>query len=352
MKHVNIPVFVPHLGCPKQCVFCDQRAISGVRSFDVEGARRVIGEHLASLGEAEAEIAFFGGSFTGIGTERMTALLDLAEGYVRAGKVRGIRFSTRPDCIDGEVLRILRRYSVKTVELGIQSASDRVLALSKRGHTAEDSRRAVSLLLGEGYEVVGQMMLGLPGADPEDDRDTARFIADCGASAARIYPTAVFRNTELYDMTLRGDYVPLTEEEAVRRGADVLGIFARRGVEVIRIGLPASAGEEGDAFFAGPRHPALGERIRSRLYGRILEEAVRDAGIPSAGEGRPVFLTVQTAPGEGSAVSGYGRENKIRIENKFNVKKVKFIENPAVSRYNILLSSELSARGGGAGTCI
>ena len=352
MKHVNIPVFVPHLGCPKQCVFCDQRAISGVRSFDMETARNTIEAHLATIGGAEADIAFFGGSFTGIGTGRMTALLDLAEEYVRAGKIRGIRFSTRPDYIDPEILAILSRYTVKTVELGIQSSSDRVLALSKRGHTAEDGRRAVSLLRSAGYEVVGQMMLGLPGADREDDRETARFIADCGASAARIYPTAVFRNTELYDRTVRGEYVPLTDGEAVERGADVLGIFASRGVEVIRIGLPASAGEEGDAFFAGPRHPALGERIRSRLYGRLLGDALRNAGIPSAGEGRRVCLTVGVSSGEVSAAAGYGRENKIRIEKEFNVKKVKFIENPAVSRYNILLSSEYSASGGEDGLCI
>ena len=350
MKHVNIPVFVPHLGCPKQCVFCDQRAISGVRSFDEGEARRVIERHLATLGDAEAEIAFFGGSFTGIGRERMTALLELAEEYVRAGPVRGIRFSTRPDFIDGEILEILSRYTITAAELGIQSSSDRVLALSKRGHTAEDSRRAMELLAEAGIPLVGQMMLGLPGAEAEDDRETARFIADCGASFARIYPTAVFRSTELYAMTLRGEYRPLSEEEAVERGADVLGIFAQRGVEVIRIGLPEGAGEE--EFFAGPRHPAMGERIRSALYGRILGKACEAAGIPEKGDGAPVTLTVRTAPGECSAAAGYGRENKIRIENKYNVKKVKFIENPMVSRYNITLSSLSCSAEGGKPSCI
>lgn len=343
MKHVNIPVFVPHLGCPKQCVFCDQRAISGVRSFDEGEARRVIDAHLATIGDKAAEIAFFGGSFTGIGRERMTALLDLAAEYVRAGRVSGIRFSTRPDYIDAEILGILAPYPVAAVELGIQSSSDRVLALSKRGHTAEDSRRAIRLLRDAGYSVVGQMMLGLPGSEREDDRATARFIADCGAEAARIYPTAVFRNTELYGFWKSGAYEPLTDEEAAERGADALGIFAESGVEVIRIGLPESAGEA--SFAAGPLHPAMGERIRSRLYGRLIDEAAARAGIPEKGIGEPVFLTVGCAAGESSAVSGYRRENKIRIENKFNVKKVKFIENPGVSRYNITLSSESAAGG-------
>ena len=340
MRHVNIPVFVPHLGCPKQCVFCDQRAISGVRSFDEGEARRVIEAHLATLNGKPAEIAFFGGSFTGIGRERMTALLDMAEEYVRAGLVGGIRFSTRPDFIDPEIIGILRRYTVAAAELGIQSSSDRVLAFSKRGHTAEDSRRAVRLLREAGYPVVGQMMLGLPGAGREDDRETARFIADCGAAYARIYPTVVFR----------GDYVPLTEEEAVERGADVLGIFAERGVEVIRMGLPEGAGEE--SFVAGPRHPAMGERIRSAFYGRMLEQTLGEAGIPLRGERRSAFLTIEAAPGELSAAVGYRGENKIRIENKFNVKKVKFIENPMVSRYNITISSASAASEGGDPSCI
>lgn len=350
MRHVNIPVFVPHLGCPKQCVFCDQRAISGVRSFDEGEARRVIEAHLATLAGAEAEIAFFGGSFTGIGRERMTALLDMAEEYVRAGLVRGVRFSTRPDFIDPEIISVLCRYTVSAAELGIQSSSDRVLALSKRGHTAQDSQRAVRLLLDAGFPVVGQMMLGLPGSGAEDDRETARFIADCGAAYARIYPTVVFRNTELHDMLTRGEYVPLTEEEAVERGADVLAVFAERGVEVIRMGLPEGAGEE--AFAAGPRHPAMGERIRSRLYGRIIDKALTEAGIPLRGEGHRADVTVFSAPGEISAAAGYRGENKIRIENKFNVKKVKFIANPTVSRYNITLSSELSTAGGGNPSCI
>lgn len=350
MRHVNIPVFVPHLGCPKQCVFCDQRAISGVRSFDEGEARRVIESHLATLHGAEAEIAFFGGSFTGIGRERMTALLEMAEEYVGAGLVRGIRFSTRPDFIDPEIISILARYNIAAAELGIQSSSDRVLALSKRGHTAGDSRRAVELLRGAGYPVVGQMMLGLPGSGAEDDRETARFIADCGASYARIYPTIVLRNTELYAMFRRGEYVPLTEEDAVERGADVLGIFAERGVEVIRMGLPEGAGEE--AFAAGPRHPAMGERIRSRFYGRLIDEACLKAGIPYRGEGRCADVTVEAAPGEISAAAGYRGENKIRIENKFSVKKVKFIANPTVSRYNITLSSELPTAGGGNPSCI
>ena len=352
MKHVNIPVFVPHLGCPGQCVFCDQRAISGVRSFVPEDARQLIESRLSTLGGRKAEIAFFGGTFTGIGREKMTALLDLAEEYAAAGRVTGIRFSTRPDFISPEIVKILSPYSVTAVELGIQSSRDRVLALSGRGHTAEDSRRAAALLRDAGYPVVGQMMLGLPGAEREDDRATAEFIADCGASAARIYPTLVFRGTELYSMTQSGRYRPLTEEEAVQRGADALSVFARRGVECIRIGLPDSACENADVepvhdvdsgYAAGPRHPAMGERIRSAVYGRLLDEALRDFDCRDA-----PFLSVSVCPGEVSAAVGYRRENQIRIENKYNVKKVKFIEKTGIPRYNTVISRDMPPRKGGS----
>ncbi len=342
MKHVNIPVFVPHLGCPKQCVFCDQRAISGVRSFVPGDARKTIEAWLDTLGGKKAEIAFFGGSFTGIGTERMTALLDLAEEYVAAGKAAGIRFSTRPDYVDPEILKILSRYTVAAAEIGIQSSSDRVLALSGRGHTAQDSRRAIFLLREAGIPVVGQMMLGLPGAGREDDAATAEFIADCGADAARIYPTVVLRGTELYEMYAKGTYVPLSVEEAVTRGADALSVFARRGVDCIRIGLPESACRDGehDGYAAGPRHPAIGERIRSELYGRILESSLAEERF----DGQDAVLSVAVCPGELSAAVGYRRENQIRIENKYNVKKVKFIEKPGIPRYNIILSWDF-ARG-------
>ncbi len=340
MKHVNIPVFVPHLGCPKQCVFCDQRAISGVRSFVPGDARKTIEMWLETIGGKKAEIAFFGGSFTGIGTEFMTALLDLAEEYVSAGKAAGIRFSTRPDYVDPEILKILSRYTVAAAEIGIQSSSDRVLALSGRGHTAEDSRRAVSLLRDAGIPVVGQMMLGLPGAGREDDAATAEFIADCGAVAARIYPTVVLRGTALCEMFEKGTYTPLSVEEAVTRGADALSVFARRGVDCIRIGLPESACRDGEdgGYAAGPRHPAIGERIRSELYGRILESSLAEERVSTEGRQDGAVLSVAVCPGELSAAIGYRRENQIRIENKYNVKKVKFIEKPGIPRYNIILS--------------
>ena len=132
-RHVNIPVFIPHLGCPNDCIFCNQRSISGKRSFDEGAVKDGIEAALATVPDCEAEIAFFGGSFTGIDRGLMIRLLDTAENFVRDGRVTGIRLSTRPDYISREILDILSRYTVKTVELGIQSMDDNVLSAAKRG---------------------------------------------------------------------------------------------------------------------------------------------------------------------------------------------------------------------------
>ena len=145
-RHVNIPIFVPHLGCPNQCIFCNQRTISGCEAFRIEAVRSEIEEVLATAGDATCEIAFFGGSFTGIDRELMIALLDLAAEYVDRGQVEGIRMSTRPDYISKEILSVLLRYPIVCVELGVQSMSDEVLCRSKRGHTAADTRRAFAML--------------------------------------------------------------------------------------------------------------------------------------------------------------------------------------------------------------
>ncbi|MBQ2727491.1 MAG: radical SAM protein [Clostridia bacterium] len=314
-------------------MFCNQRAISGVRSFIPEKAKNEIETVLSSLGNRNtaAEIAFFGGSFTGIGRDLMTKLLDLGESYVKSGDVTGIRFSTRPDYIDEEIIGILKHYTITAAELGIQSMSDRVLKESKRGHTAEQTETAVKLLKDAGFSVVGQMMVGLPGSDAEDEIRTAYKICEMGCTAARVYPTVVFRDTELCGRMQRGEYSPLTVEEAVRRSADVLEVFLGNNVNCIRIGLCDSENLHGTEYAAGPNHPSMGELVEGEIYFRRICQALDSL------EEVPEFCTICVPAGEISKAVGQKRCNKLRIEYKYNVKKVKFIENSSLKRYNILL---------------
>ncbi len=338
MRHVNIPVFIPHRGCPNDCVFCNQRTISGHSDYSPEAVRGEIEAALATIPEnAEVQIAFFGGSFTGIDRDEMIYLLSVAKEYIDSGRVGSVRLSTRPDYIDLERLNILKAYGVKTIELGIQSTSDRVLAASNRGHTAEDSERAMRLIKKYGFELVGQMMVGLPSATPEDEYGTARDICLWGADAARIYPTVVFCGTELCEMAKRGEYTPLTLENAVERSVGVKKIFIENGVECIRLGLQSGENlTDGDGVYAGDYHSAIGELVESRIYRDVIVSAIEREGLADKIRGRELVIYVPHT--EVSKVIGHKAENKQFIKNEYCVKNVKVIEKDDILRYNIILS--------------
>lgn len=263
-RHANIPIFVPHQGCPNDCVFCNQRTISGKSEFRIELVEKEIEEALTTLSSRVPQIAFFGGSFTGIERGLMIRLLEIADRYIAEGRVSSVRLSTRPDYISEEILDILEKYNVKNIELGIQSMNDRVLSLNRRGHTADTSRRAMEMIRSRGFELTGQMMTGMYGATSEDEENTAREICRW-ATSARIYPTVTFRGTALAELWQSGEYQPLTMEETVERGAMVYKIFAENGVDVIRIGLQSTEGLHTDEVLAGEYHDAIGEMILSRV---------------------------------------------------------------------------------------
>jgi len=320
------------------CVFCSQRAISGVSSFVPERARGIIEEVLSTTENTDAvrEIAFFGGSFTGIDRELMMSLLDLAEEYVRSGRISGIRFSTRPDYINEEIIGILSHYTISAAELGIQSFSDEVLTCSKRGHSSAQSAAAMNLLREAGIRTVGQMMIGLPGSTVEDEKRTAERICELGASASRIYPTVVFRNTELCTMAQTGEYTPLTNEEAVLRSAAVLDVFIKNGVECLRIGLCESENLHSDGqVYAGANHPALGESVYGELYYRRMCEGF-DAFDKDSLDGKTAVIEVPV--GEMSKAVGQKKKNIERILSNYPIRNIKFIENSRLTRYNILLT--------------
>ena len=335
MRHLNIPVFIPHLGCPQMCVFCDQNRISGKESGerDFPGyARRTIDEALKTVDDGDdVEIAFFGGSFTGIDRELMISLLDIAESYIDKGPVSHIRLSTRPDYISAEILDILSRYHVRYIELGVQSTSDAVLEKCRRGHTAKQSIEALKMIRESGFESVGQMMTGLPGSSPEDEINTARDIINCGASAARIYPIVIFRDTELYEMVKRNEYVPLSPEELVRRTADVLEEFVGAGIPVIKIGLHSGPGTENAE---GSYHPAMGELAEGLVCFRIISSAA--AGKDTRGKN----VTVYVPTGFVSKAVGQRGIYRDRLRDTLGVKKLGFAENPALSPYEFEINVE------------
>ncbi len=336
MKHKNVPVFIPHVGCPNDCVFCNQRRISGKMSFDIHAVRDELENELSTVdAEAtDAEIAFFGGSFTGIDRDDMLYLLGLAKAHVDAGKVRAIRLSTRPDYIDGEILDILAAHGVTDIELGLQSMCDEVLAASKRGHTAECARAACRLIKSRGFNLVGQMMIGLPKSTLADEIATAREIVSLGCDAARIYPTVVFRDTELAHMLSRGEYTPLTTEDAIERSAAVLEIFIKNNVPVIRLGLCAADNlfEEG-TMVGGAYHSAFGEMVYSELYYKKIGEYIAENALAEKISGHDISVYVPR--GEVSKAAGQKRANKTRICAEYGARSVKIIERADLEKYSV-----------------
>ena len=332
-KHANIPIFIPHLGCPNQCVFCNQRTISGVGDFRAECVIDIIDSHLKTIGEGvDTEIAFFGGSFTGIEHSLMIRLLEIANAYIKSGRVSRIRCSTRPDYINEDILLELKKYGVEVIELGLQSADDNVLSITKRGHSFDDERAACELILKHGFTLVGQMMIGLPGASEESEIKTAEFIISQGASFARIYPTVVFKNTELCCMTERGEYIPISLEDAVRRSARVKKMFIDAGVEVIRIGLCATENlTSRDTYFAGPNHPAIGELVENEIYYSIIKKELSVFCKNYDGDDVTVYIPRASL----SKAGGQKNKNKLRLQKEFLLSNIRFLEKEELSEYCI-----------------
>ena len=318
-----IPVFVPHLGCPNDCVFCNQRRISGAQQPATAQTVKEAITQAAALPRngAKRQLAFYGGRFTAIPAAEQTALLSAAKEALDRGEIDAIRLSTRPDAIDAAVLKRLRDYGVETVELGAQSMNDEVLLLSGRGHTAEDVENASRQIKAAGFRLILQMMTGLPGDTDERSLETARRIAALKPDGVRIYPTVIVRDTALYDLWRAGRYQEHTVEDAVRCCAKLLPVFEEAGIPVIRLGLnPTDELSGGDAA-GGAYHPALGELVKSRI---MLEKAGQLLkGTPP---GSAVVLAV--APGRISQMVGQHRENIRRLCAMFGLCSLKVTEKP------------------------
>ena len=321
-----IPVFVPHLGCPNDCVFCNQRRISGsVAPATAEDVVSAIENALRLTPPGtRRQLAFYGGSFTAIPVAEQESLLGAAVPYLERGDIASLRLSTRPDAIDGAVLRRLRSYGVETIELGAQSMSERVLALSGRGHTAADVEGAARAVKGAGFRLILQMMTGLPGADDESDVESARRIAALGPDGVRVYPTVIVRDTALCDLWRAGRYKEHTVEDAVRVCARILPVFERAGIPVIRLGLnPTEDLSCGDAV-GGAYHPALGELVKSRIMRDRAEKI-----LSGAKRGEQAVLRVN--PRLISQLVGQHGANRAYLVERFGLSGLRIVRDPDVS---------------------
>lgn len=269
-KHYNIPIFVPELACPHQCVFCNQRKITGrIEQPTEEQVVETIETYLSTIdySNSEVEIAFFGGNFTGIPIDDQIKYLKVVSPYMEKGIVQGLRCSTRPDYIDEERIELLKRYGMKTIELGAQSFDKEVLIKSGRGHKAEAVEYASKIIKDSGISLGLQMMIGLPGDSKTKSLESARRIIELGADNTRIYPTVVIKGTKLEELYERGEYKPLTMEEAVAQSKDLVLLFEEANVTVLRVGLHPSEGLlSGDELVAGPFHQSFKEFVLSEIW--------------------------------------------------------------------------------------
>lgn len=281
--------------------------------------------------DTNAEIAFFGGSFTGIDRSLMVDLLKIADSYLKSGRINGIRCSTRPDYINDEILEILHTYNLGTIEIGVQSLNDSVLSASARGHTSACTLNAFDQITGSGFDLVGQMMLGLPESSLEDEIRCAKEICRHGAVGARIYPTAVFEGTALHTMMLQGSYRPLTLDETLQRCASVMEVFINAGVRLLRVGLCETESlHTAGGIVAGGYHPAIGELCSSEVYYRRIETALFSLTDP-----RGMKLRIEIPVGTLSKVIGQKGCNRDRIMKKYAPQSLHFAETAGFSEYQV-----------------
>ena len=282
-KEYIIPIFVPNLGCPNDCVFCNQKKISGQQTdVTAKDVRETIEFYLENFKDRSkyVEVAFFGGSFTGIDKKIQVELLEAANVYIKNKKVNSIRISTRPDYINKDILKMLKKYHVKTIELGVQSSNDYILNRSKRSHTFKDVQKASKLIRRYGFTLGHQMMVGLPESTECDEINTAKDLIKLKPKIVRIYPVLVIKGTELARDYSAGEYTPLTVDQAVERCKEITYLFRKKNVNVIRIGLQNSEeisdpSNDGSQVVAGPFHPAFRQLVEGAMWYDSIAEKIK-----------------------------------------------------------------------------
>lgn len=319
-KEYIIPIFVPHLGCPNDCTFCNQKKISGqTKNVKAEDVKNTIEYYLNNFKDDNKyiEVAFFGGSFTGIDVDKQKELLSVAYEYIKNKKIDSIRISTRPDYINKEILKMLRSYGVKTIELGVQSTNDYILNKSKRGHTFEDVKKASKLIRKNGFILGHQMMVGLPESTRQDEINTAKDLIKLKPKIVRIYPVLVIKGTQLEKDYESGEYTPLTVEQAVETAKDLLVLFNKKKINVIRIGLQntneiTDPNSKKSQVVAGPYHPAFRQLVESRLWYDNIANEIKKVN------SNVTHIQIDVNPSDINNAVGHKRINIEKINDTYN----------------------------------
>lgn len=320
-KEYIIPIFVPHLGCPNSCVFCNQTKITGVqKQVTAQEVKDTIEEYLKNFKENDItiEVAFFGGSFTAIEEEKQIELLEAAYEYIKEGKVDSIRISTRPDYIDKQILKRLKKYKVKTIELGVQSSNNYILARAKRGHTFEDVKKASKLIRFYGFTLGHQMMIGLPESTALDEINTSKDLIKLKPKIVRIYPVLVIKKTELEEMYNNGEYEALSVTQAVERCKEIADLFNHHKINVIRIGLQNTEeitdpeNKKSDVV-AGPYHPAFRQLVEGRLWYDAIVYRIKKFNT------KVKVVEIKANPMDINNIIGHKKENMQKLKELYEV---------------------------------
>ncbi|MFO7715880.1 elongator complex protein 3 [Desulfosarcina sp.] len=316
-----IPLFIPHLGCPHRCIFCNQQAITG-KSTRMPSVARIQTEvnRFLKYGKkrpSTTQISFFGGSFLGLEKGSVLSLLEAAMPFVRANAVDSIRFSTRPDTVYQKTLSLLEPFPVSTVELGVQSMNNRVLDAVERGHRASDTVKAAGLIKGRGYQLGLQMMVGLPADDDAGAMETAHQMAVLQPDFVRIYPTLVLNGSPLAGRFRGGGYQPMALDACISLVKRLYLYFKARHIPVVRMGLQASDGlTRAGEYIAGPFHPAFGHLV----HGEIVFDAISSTLYRMEKQPDPLIITAH--PTMVSRVQGLNKKNICRWQSTFDLKKI------------------------------
>ena len=326
-----IPIFLPQAGCPHQCVFCNQRAITGVRK--AYPTLSALAENITTFltynhrHNPDIQLSFYGGNFLGLSDTYLIQLLDLAQSFVDKKQINSIRFSTRPDTVTEKQLQLIKNYTIKTVELGVQSMDDKVLQCSQRGHTSAVSRKATALLKSSGYTIGHQLMPGLPGENDQSFIQTVKHVIDMHPDFVRLYPTVVLKGSLLANWYKSGRYHPMTLENAVTIVKNSVILFQENGIKVIRLGLHSQEHLKAN-IVAGPFHPSFGHMVYSEQMLDRMSQQIKASHSDT--------ISILANPKDMSLLTGIHKKNIAKLKTSFPEKRIKIISDPGIEKICII----------------